>query len=517
LTLAFYPLSYRQEKEKSQTRDDRSTTSSTEGKEDGGDMGDARDPDQRVRSRLVVVLNRLEHLPSVMSFIKLVQPTPSWQLRGGAEVEPTKAEKNVEPARPDRPNTLLSVDALRLVELTERTSAVMKASDGEATARSDLLANIFKTFASLNMIPVRNRMSIVSPDELSPSVASFATECGADLVVLPWNTGPSTRIEEEPGPFDHIFGRGSFGSAERYPQYAGFVRDVFAQTPADVAVYLDQGSYSASFAAGARKHIFLAFGGEADDRLALELVVQFCRNPGVSATVVRIIRDPQAKDHLQGGTSLLTNETSNAETLAETPVIGSVSDTPVDTIYQVRMASIVVLDMSQQAFLMDSSPWQQSPMGQLMADDQSLSYYFGSAVEAASSEPVRPAVDIRQPEATRDALSRVRFATVSTSTPLRSILSRADTFSKDERAPLLLVAGRSRRGAESDQAELADLLKERAAATGDVGIASSPEVRKSLGAVASSLVVAGIKASLLVVQSGQAGVVRNTNAVKPNV
>jgi hypothetical protein len=342
LTLAFYPLSYRQMKmqEKEQNRDDRaSTMSSTTKGEHDRDIDETKDRDRRVRSHLVVVLNRLEHMPSLMSFIKLVQPTPSWQLRGGAEAEPTKARKLQEQAEVDRANAHLSVDALRLVELSERTSAVMKASDGEATARADLLTNIFKTFASLNMIPVRNRLAIVPSDELSSSVSSFAIECGADLVVLPWNTGPSTRIEEEPGPFDHIFGRGSFGSAERSPRYVGFVRDVFERTQTDMAVYLDQGSYSASFAAGARKHIFLAFGGGADDRLALELVVQFCRNPGVSATVVRIVRDPQAYD-LRRGTSMLSKEISNSDTLIERPAIGDGSVIPMDIIQEVRILSL---------------------------------------------------------------------------------------------------------------------------------------------------------------------------------
>jgi hypothetical protein len=339
LTLAFYPASYRQEKAQAH-QDSASTVSSTTKDKDDTESFHLSDPDKRIRSKFTVVLNRLEHLPSVMSFIKLAaQPTPPWLV----PTEKAATGKQIEAEAPPQNHHHLSVDALRLVELTERTSAVMKAAESEATARSDLLTNIFKTFASLNMIPVRDRMAIVSSDELSASVASFAIECETDLVVVPWNTGPSTRIEEEPAPFDHIFGRGSFGSADRYHQYAGFVRNVFAEAPVDVAVYLDQGSYSASFAAGARKHIFFAFSGGADDRLALELVVQFCRNPGVTATVVRIVRDDNAKDVIEEGEEELAPKESNAETLTENrPAVAdayaSVSS-PLDTIYQVRTKS----------------------------------------------------------------------------------------------------------------------------------------------------------------------------------
>jgi hypothetical protein len=164
-------------------------------------------------------------------------------------------------------------------------------------------------------------------------------------------------------------------------------------------------------------------------------------------------------------------------------------------------------------------------VGQLVADEQSLAYYFGSAaVEDASPEPVKQAASasapvhdgevVSHPELTREALTRVEFATVSTATPLRSILVRARRFSNEERKPLLVVSGRSRRREAFDdtsrEAELAALLKEysgaAAAANKDaVGIASSAEVRKCLGAVASSLVIAGIKASLLIVQSGETG------------
>ena len=41
---------------------------------------------------------------------------------------------------------------------------------------------------------------------------------------------------------------------------------------------------------GGRYHLFLPFFGGPDDRLALEFVVQLCAHPGVSATVVRVIR-----------------------------------------------------------------------------------------------------------------------------------------------------------------------------------------------------------------------------------
>ena len=96
------------------------------------------------------------------------------------------------------------------------------------------------------------------------------------------------------------------------------------------------------------------------------------------------------------------------------------------------------------------------------------------------------------------ALSRVTFSEESTSQPLHSLLSIAGqvaTRRAQLEKPILVVIGRSRHVAtESHRQELAKMAEEN-------GATLSSETIKTFGEVATSFIVAGSSASLLVVQA----------------
>jgi hypothetical protein len=100
------------------------------------------------------------------------------------------------------------------------------------------------------------------------------------------------------------------------------------------------------------------------------------------------------------------------------------------------------------------------------------------------------------------ALARVEFAELATAQPLRAVVQQvqAASLASGPGARVLVLAGRSRRLAvESHARELKELAGAHA-----VG----PEVRKTLGDVASALVGAGAGAGVLVVQAAGAGAAR---------
>jgi hypothetical protein len=74
-----------------------------------------------------------------------------------------------------------------------------------------------------------------------------------------------------------------------------FGRGIFSQSQTDVALFIDQGHELGAINA---QHIFLPFLGGPDDRLALELVVQICSNPNITATVVKMLKKDVNDDHL---------------------------------------------------------------------------------------------------------------------------------------------------------------------------------------------------------------------------
>lgn len=191
----------------------------------------------RPTSRYAVILQQFEHLPALFTFTKLIQ-APLQLSSSRTSVSSELNEKTESTPSPDvsaarRP--AVTINALRLVELTERTSAIIKASDSSATlVAADPLCQVFRTFAHGNGIPSTASLSIVGQDQFPAIVASHAAEHSSDLIVVPWalqgraaHSQPGVVAGYLPSPFEGIFRRN--GVAEGSPQYAAFVRRVFAE------------------------------------------------------------------------------------------------------------------------------------------------------------------------------------------------------------------------------------------------------------------------------------------------
>ncbi|CEL57246.1 K(+)/H(+) antiporter 1 OS=Saccharomyces cerevisiae (strain ATCC 204508 / S288c) GN=KHA1 PE=1 SV=1 [Rhizoctonia solani AG-1 IB] len=236
-------------------------------------------------TRFTVVLSKVEHLPAVMTLTQFLQPplksSPTKSKAhsiGGSDEKVDIMEPSTPTLSPLAGNASVasdgtprvSIDALRLIELTERTSAVMRGAAAEELAHRDTLISVMRTFGHLNRIPVSSALSIIPQDSFSSSVTSHVRETGADLVVIPWNSASST-IEEASqnpsgitthNPFDAIFGGRSSGADRTTAiNYSQFVRRVFVESPSDVALFIDRGLSPLETSATYGQHIFLPFVG----------------------------------------------------------------------------------------------------------------------------------------------------------------------------------------------------------------------------------------------------------------
>ena len=241
-----------------------------------------------VKRRFTVVLDKLEHLPSMMAITQLLQPPPPAYAQ--AESASSQSPRN-------RAEVPTHFGALRLIELADRPSDVMKSSATDALLHTDPLIAVFRTFAELNGLPVSAALSIVPLDSLATSVAEHVSAVGTQLVLVPWlpstqapeipDTGTPSVVQDRSVPFDSLF------RADRSTSlvHSQFVRGVFAQAGTNVALLFGH----APFGVREQTNLFLPFFGGPDDRLALDFVVQLCANPRVCATVMRLTkRDVQA-------------------------------------------------------------------------------------------------------------------------------------------------------------------------------------------------------------------------------
>lgn len=462
------------------------------------------------RTRYTVVLDKLEHLPGMMALTQLIHTSPASR----------RSLRESSTSSIDYPHPI-SVQALRLIELSDRVSAVMKSSVSDTLLHVDPLLSVFRMFGQLNDVKITPSLSIVKFDDLAYSVAEHAREYDSDMIMIPWlppthdaydgnnlhthihipythqpptphtpnvpdhalPTSPSNvkSATSSHNPFEMLFRTGPTGSSGGEMSasviHSQFVRGVFSQATTDVALFVDQSTLAASGESsgrsGSAQHLFLPFFGGPDDRLALEFVVQLCNeNPCVRATVVRIVkRDVDAEvvqPPLAAAGSQRAMEDVNALTVAS-----NIPGFP-DTVYgrdntETRLQSQTADTIVWARYA--SPPQNPAP---------------GSNSEAKSTI------------SSSSSSSRIEFKELSTPIPLHTIIQTSLSIQdEDDRdMTLFVVTGRSRRlAAENHREEVKEIMEEY----GSV----SAEVRKTIGDVAAAVVVAGCVAGLVVVQAAE--------------
>ena len=244
------------------------------------------------RSKFSFVLDCIEQLPAAMTLAQLLRRPSVTPQSSVSEKSPngqnlTRSETSFISKLPP-----VSIDTIRLLELTERTSAVLKSQAVDTHIRNDPVLSVFRTFGRLNHFSMSASLSVISYDEFSTHVADHARQNGSQMVVIPWpltSLAPeasTTHHTVQSNPFDSLFSNTSATDELPRPQ---FTRKVFASSPSDVALFIDRG-LSTDSSSTLQPHVFLPFFGGPDDRLALSFVIQLCIHEGISATVVRLRR-----------------------------------------------------------------------------------------------------------------------------------------------------------------------------------------------------------------------------------
>ncbi|KLO19943.1 cation/H+ exchanger [Schizopora paradoxa] len=451
--------------------------------------------DDSMKHKFSLILNRVEHLPAAMVLAQLLQ-RPS---RGTTAFHPLtltgtegSSEKEKEAiSSPPPAYSPVSVSALRLIELTERTSAVLKSQEANALVTADPLLAVFRTFGNLNRVPVSSALSVIPEEEFAERVVSFAEEQRSQMVIVPWSYSGGGNIKDGSAavhpdsmspimsalhnPFDSLFGgannnkaaqtAGASGSSVLSFQYSNFIRKVFLSSPADVALFVDRGHHleglnTSNFTSG-EYHIFLPFFGGPDDRLALNFVMQLCTNPAISATVVRVRK-------VDGGDEGLSRPTTvDQEKIIAAAANFTISGTAVgaDTIYARDTQTQLASDT---------------------ADNISWARYSSPASQSL-------------PDVFQEALNRIHFRELDSSAPLHAILEHSLPASLGEVTrgkSVIVLVGRGRRLAnESHKQELKTILVEH----GFTG--AGAELSKTLGDVGAAFVAGTKHTNLLVVQA----------------
>ena len=309
LTLALFPPWYQKKLAAWKRGDIDWVESRLDSEGTAGSAGDpAADKQQNSECRKLLVCLRLDSLPSIFTFVAL--------LGGGksdiavAKVHPRKNSKSAA-TETDKQASItqrpLEVHGLRMLELTERLSSVMKESEVDAWSHRDPVVNAFHTFGQLNNVAVSGEVQFAPEAQYAAMLGERATDHTSDMVLLPWSeSGSLSEVATAP------FGEGAHGTFSN-ASYNSFVFDFFQNAPCNAAVFINNGFgaipreeprpltriatnlslrsdqlHATAPLGDLSHHIFFPYVGSMDDRAALRFVLRLARNPNVTATIVQV-------------------------------------------------------------------------------------------------------------------------------------------------------------------------------------------------------------------------------------
>lgn len=270
----------------------------------------ARESVEKIRStqvRRLFVYLRLDSLPSLFTFITLLGGDRSATVRKvHSSKKQAEAADNQTTEISPRP---LEVHGARLLELTERTSSVMKVSEGDEYNYRDPVVNAFRTFAQLNNVAVSGSVSIVPEDSYADTLTGKAADISSDLVLIPWSeTGSMSECDQSTLQASTSTDRFSSGP------HNTFVQSVLSNAKCNTAIFINRGFGGAvphgkpalrrtvsgislrshrekplAPIADRSHHIFFPYFGGKDDKVALRFVLQIAKNTNITATILHII------------------------------------------------------------------------------------------------------------------------------------------------------------------------------------------------------------------------------------
>ena len=223
----------------------------------------------------------------------------------------------------------LEVHGVRLMELTERDSSVMKVSEIEEYVNRDPVIKAFETFAHSRELAVAGHVSVVPTDAFANTLVGRAIDVSSDMLLIPWSETGS--MSEYANLYDSYSQRSADPLANR--SFVSLVATAFTQARSfHVGVFLDQrilgrgtpSSPSADFTlrtlertmtgvslsnfrrgemakmstSSGQYHVVVPFDGGVDDALAVKLALQVAENERVRVTVVHVKLSDDAEEAL---------------------------------------------------------------------------------------------------------------------------------------------------------------------------------------------------------------------------
>lgn len=253
-------------------------------------------------SNLLIYL-RLDSMPTTLAFVSLLGGKPTESMAKKHPAQKNDSDTNIAPQNDaKRP---IEVHGVRLVELTERGSTVMKVSEMDEYSAFDPVLNAFRVLGQIYNLLVSGEVSIIPQSSYAETLVTRAADESADLLLLPWSETGSMSEEQ-------TISKDSVRQKMTSDSYGAFVTQALTTASCNAAVFINKGfsgtlkqrhpqlmrrvstvslrsshrEPSSAIRTDRSHHIFMPYFGGADGRVALRLLLQMAENPEITATVI---------------------------------------------------------------------------------------------------------------------------------------------------------------------------------------------------------------------------------------
>jgi len=412
----------------------------------------------------ITVLLRLDSLPSMLSFVSLLKGQQSGPPPIVHRAKASAASKEIQnEIVHQRSEDKIEVHGLRMVEIGERNSAVMQVAEESEFSERDPVVSIFKSFGRLFNFACSAGLSLLPEGSMADVLTQKTKTTMSDLLVIPWSE--SGALNDTPNEFP---GEDTIRRFEAGP-FTSFVHSTLELARCDTAIFINRGfggsgpeiktlKRQTSALSVARvqtglqdravlpvldvsHHIFFPFVGGADDRAAMRMVLQLIKNPNVTATIVQVTTAPQSET-INVPEKVFDGNTKKSST-PSTPDRRT-SETDIDARFYMQLAESLPQEFSQ----------------------------------------------------------RVVFETIETIDVVSNVIRRMkeEVGQSHKNAGDLVILGRSHEVSFSQNMSVQDT--EAITAVGHPSVAT--ETKKTLGELAEAVLLANVKASVLVFKASEA-------------
>lgn len=276
--------------------------------------------------------------PNTLALVSLFGSKPSSE---NTHPRHDDKDQNRDSSADDTTKAVVQVHGMRIVQLTARTTSVMKVSEAGELSAFDPVLNAFRVLGRLYNLAVSGEVAVVPEDSYAESLTNRAAEESADLLILPWTETGS--LSEAP-----MVSKNTVERKLRSDAYSSFITEAFDTATCATAVFVNKafsGSLEQSPSALSRRmrrehvtelptvdhshHVFAPFFGGADGQAALRLVLQLAENPDITATMTHY--------QLKGEDTVIEETVSTKGILAEDKIHVSVPGEKSDDTFFVTM------------------------------------------------------------------------------------------------------------------------------------------------------------------------------------